>query len=241
VMEDALTMIAMLQLHDKSAGHGSQAMVSTGDLNFATGKRETPPSNHYLLAARRLQLTSRQVQHLRLMHRQFNRMAQQQNQAGQQLVALSNNSFSLLTTTAGRMSQASSLQQDRSSTGVSGSALQQPRSQEADASGMLAAANTQSRTGSGSGSSRSRSGIPALIEQEEAGSGAEALEELLLKHVDNELDLLTVSKPGNYRLLKGFQTVCGSEHVFAAVTVPNCGCETISMQRTIYFVWPPVE
>jgi len=111
-------------------------------------------------------------------------------------VALSNNSFSLLTTTAGRMSQTSSLQQDRSSTGVSGSALQQLRSQEPDASGILAAANIQSCSGSGG------SGIPALVEQEEAGSGAEVLEELLLKHVDNELDLITVSK---------LSTVCSCE------------------------------
>jgi len=198
-MQDINKTIAMLNLHDGSAGHGSHAMASTGDLNFVTGQRETPPSNHYLQACRRLQLTSRQVQHLQLMHRQFNRMAQQQNQAGQQLVALSNNSFSLLTTTAGRMSQASSLQQDRSSAGVSGSALQQLRSQEADASGILAAANIQSRSGSGG------SGIFVLVEQEEAGSGAKVLEELLLKHVDNELDFITVSERGNYRLLRGFQ------------------------------------
>jgi len=78
VIEDIMKTIAMLHLHDGSAGHGSHALASTGDLNFVTGQRETPPSNHYLLAARRLQLTSRQVQHLRLMHRQFNRMAQQQ-------------------------------------------------------------------------------------------------------------------------------------------------------------------
>lgn len=99
-MHRLMSSSTLLLLH----GHGNEVWSTMGDLNFATGQREPLPYHHYLEAVRRLHLTSRQIQHLQLMQRQFDRMTRQQHQAGQRLVRLSNNSLSLQAAVAGSMS-----------------------------------------------------------------------------------------------------------------------------------------
>lgn len=64
-------------------------------INLMTGQPSTPPAGHFLQAARRLQLTPRQVRHLRLILKQYNRMTRQRAQAGRQLVDLSADSLTL--------------------------------------------------------------------------------------------------------------------------------------------------
>lgn len=64
-------------------------------INLTTGQPSTPPAGHFLQAARRLQLTPRQVRHLCLILKQYNRMTRQRAQAGQQLVDLSADSLNL--------------------------------------------------------------------------------------------------------------------------------------------------
>lgn len=164
-MDDFLRPFAVLLLFN------THAMASLGHLNLATGEICTPPANHYLQAARRLRLTSRQVRHLQLMLKQYNRMAQVHNRAGQQVVCMSNNSFNLQAC----LSSSTSMQATSSVEGASVNP------------GLGNPATTDL------GNSTSSCGASCRTEQEQdVCPQADVLEELLTEHVHNTLDLMTV-------------------------------------------------
>jgi hypothetical protein len=81
--------------------HARPAMIAAATTHIPTGQASTLPTSHYACAVRRLRLTSRQVQHFRVMLHQYNRITQQQARAGQQLVGMSEDSFSLQTSLSG--------------------------------------------------------------------------------------------------------------------------------------------
>jgi hypothetical protein len=81
--------------------HARPALIAAATTHIPTGQASTLPTSHYACAVRRLRLTSRQVQHFRVMLQQYNRITQQQARAGQQLVGMSEHSFSLQTSLSG--------------------------------------------------------------------------------------------------------------------------------------------
>jgi len=172
-MDDALRPFAVLLLNNV------HAMASLGNLNLATGEICTPPDNHYLQAVRRLRLTSRQVLHLQLMLKQYNRMARAQNRAGQQVVCMSNNSFSLQAC----LSSSTRMQATSSVGGASvNSGLGNPAT--ADLGNQHRPAPAQAFVGSTSSCEQEQ--------EQDVCPQAAVLEELLTEHVHNTLDLMTV-------------------------------------------------
>ena len=179
VMREVLKVVGMLMLY--GSGSGTHFIMRMAGINYATGQQESPPSNHYLQAVRRLHLTPRQVQHFQLMRKQFDRMARAQNQAGHQLLGLSSNSFNPQAAAVSGMS--GSLAQHGSSSG---------EGHDGDSSGS--GEGLQQQLGSSPGllssllSGGSSLGALGVTEQEDAG-----LEDLLLQHVHNHIDMLVVS------------------------------------------------
>lgn len=154
--------------------HAGPAMVNAASRNLMTGETTTPPSSHYAHAVHRLRLTSRQVQHFQLMLQQYNRITQQQAHAGQELVGLSENSFSLSS-----LSLASSSQENSS-----GSAVSKQQGRSPPGAGELASDGAHAQTGPGAASAAAA---------DDAQSPVASLEELFDQHLSDRSETLRVS------------------------------------------------
>lgn len=166
-MHDAVLSAVVLLLH--SCG----GLLQLNTMNLATGQPCTPPLSHYLKAAQRLHLNSRQVQHLQLLLKQYNRMTKQQYEAGTQLVSLLADSFGFLCS----LCQATrpSLAADT----VAASAAGGP--------GVLGAAGMAE-----AGRCSLEAVQPSAAPQNSASTQETLLEQQLQQHMDNRFDLLTV-------------------------------------------------
>jgi len=167
VMHDAVLAAVVLLLH--SCG----PLLQLSTMNVATGQPCTPPLSHYLKAAERLHLTSRQVQHLQLLLKQYNRMTKQQYEAGTRLVSLLADSFGLLC----------SLCQGTGPPLAAGAVA-------ASAAGRLGVSGAAgvAEVGRCSLEAVQSSAAP----QNSASTQDTLLEQQLQQHMDNQFDLLTV-------------------------------------------------